>query len=34
MHRKIMELLEWMDGDIPESLVAVDKVMNVIDKHS
>jgi len=34
MHRKIMELLEWIDGNIPESLVAVDKVMIVIDKHT
>ena len=34
MHRKIMELLEWIDDDIPKSLVAVDKVMIVIDKHA
>ena len=34
MHRKIMELLEWIDDDIPQSLVAVDKVMIVIDKHA
>ena len=34
MHRKIMELLEWIDDDIPKSLVAVDKVMIVIDKHT
>lgn len=34
MHRKIMELLEWIDDDIPQSLAALDKVMVVIDKHA
>ena len=34
MHRKIMELLEWIDDDIPQSLAAIDKVMIVIEKHS
>lgn len=34
MHCKIMELLEWIDADIPNSLVAIDKVKNIIDKYS